>query len=182
MEQEPSSTEEIYKTANETDFKTLIENQMFYKYNEYLTIIQDEICKKTSNFFFGSSSKFPPENFNGHPTEKYMEDISVNNITNNSYCRLIESHPLLPLYITANNRGIISTWTFNNESKKSLDEYFIEKMTKESLNKTRNLRRMKFNSYGNEFFTIDELGNVFVFDFAQLFLVSRATGKPAERH
>lgn len=163
LETEANNSDEIYRTANETDFKSLIENQMYYKYNEMLTVIQDEICKRTSSIFFGSTLPLPPTTFNEFSTNSYLEDNSSNNITSNSFCKLIASHPVLPIYLTANNRGIISSWNFW-ESKKSIDEYYIEKLNKETINKIRNLKRLKFNSYGNEFLTIDDLGNVFIFD------------------
>lgn len=44
-----------------------------------------------------------------------------------------------------------------------MDEFFIDKLTKES--KTKNLKRLTFNSYGNEFLSIDDQGNLFVFSF-----------------
>jgi hypothetical protein len=162
---EPSNTEEIYRTSNETDFKSLIENQLFYKYNEMLTIIQDEICKKQTSILFPSTLVIPPDYFNDINSNLYLQDISNNTITNNSFCNLIESHPLLPLYLTTNNRGIISTWSYTNESKKSIDEYYLEKIGKDHLNKIKKLKKLKFNNYGNEFLTVDDAGNLFIFPF-----------------
>jgi hypothetical protein len=132
-----------------------------------LKIIEHEVYNKYShiNFLKISRSHMPPEFFNGHPSYCYSEDISINNITSSSYCNLTVSHPLLPIYLTTNNRGIISSWSFESDSKKSIDEYYIEKITKESISKIKNLKRLKFNSYGNEFLTIDDIGNLFIYEF-----------------
>lgn len=130
-----------------------------------LTIIQEEICKKPQSVLFGTTASIPPQNFNECPSDIFLQDISTNNITNNAYCNLITAHPLLPIYLTTNNRGIISTWTYTNESKKSIDDFYIEKLTKENMSKTKNLKRLKFNSYGNEFLTLDDNGNLYLFSF-----------------
>jgi hypothetical protein len=60
---------------------------------------------------------------------------------------------------------VIHTWSFLNEGKTAIDEFFIEKNTKENFNKIRNLKKLKFNHYGNEFFTLDEIGNLLFFKF-----------------
>ncbi len=75
------------------------------------------------------------------------------------------SHPLLPLYSTTNNRGIISIWSYESDMKKSINDYYIEPVNKESMNKTKLIKKMKFNSYGNEFLTLDDIGNLSVFSF-----------------
>jgi len=167
LEPEWANTDENYKNAADTDFQAFIDNQLFYKYNELLSVIEHEIYKKTSKSkhqFFHSKIVLPPVTYNNQMTLSYLQDRSTNTITNNSYCKLILSHPLLPVYLTTNNKGIISTWTYHSDSKKSVDEYYIEKITKESLSKNKNLKRIKFNAYGNEFFTIDDTGNVYFHD------------------
>jgi hypothetical protein len=78
---------------------------------------------------------------------------------------LICSHPLLPLYLTSNNRGIISLWSYSSESKKSLDEFYLERPTKDNMNRTKQLKKLKFNSYGDNFLVIDESGNLYIFPF-----------------
>jgi hypothetical protein len=171
LEPEWANIDENYKSAAETDFQAFIDNQLFYKYNELLSVIQYEIYKKTlksissNRHFFNSTLLLPPVSFNGQTSLSYLHDRSTNTITNNSYSKLIQSHPLLPIYLTTNNKGIISTWSYQPDSKKSIDEFYIEKITKESLSKNKNLKRINFNSYGNEFFTIDDTGNVYFYDF-----------------
>ena len=78
----------------------------------------------------------------------------------------IISHPLLPLYSTTNNRGIISIWSYESDGKKSINDYSIEPLGKESLNKTKIIKKIKFNSYGNEFITLEETGNLYLFNFS----------------
>lgn len=81
------------------------------------------------------------------------------------YANTAISHPLLPLYSTTNNRGIISIWSYESDLKKSIHDYCIETISKDSMNKTKLIKKMKFNSYGNEFLTIDDLGNLSIFSF-----------------
>lgn len=81
------------------------------------------------------------------------------------YANNIVSHPLLPLYSTTNNRGIISVWSYESDNKKSIHEYSIESINKESINKTKIIKKIKYNSYGNEFLTVDDLGTVHLFNF-----------------
>lgn len=72
---------------------------------------------------------------------------------------------MLPVYLTTNNRGVIHTWSYASESKSAIDEFFIEKITKDNVNKPRNLKKLKFNHYGNEFFVLDDIGNLMFFKF-----------------
>lgn len=76
---------------------------------------------------------------------------------------MVVSHPILPLYLTTNNKGIISTWSYLTDSKKSMDEFFLEKPNKDM--KTKITKRLNFNSYGNEFLTVDNTGNLYIFAF-----------------
>lgn len=157
--------EDLYKSASETDFRAQIDKQFYYRYNEILTIIQDEICKKKPSSIFESTSSLPPAFFNDFNSSLYLQDISTNNITNISYSNIITSHPLLPTYLTSNNRGIISAWSYSSDSKKSIDEFYIEKLTKENMNKIKTIKRLQFNNYGHEFLTIDDVGNLYVFAY-----------------
>ena len=77
----------------------------------------------------------------------------------------IISHPLLPLYATTNNRGIVSIWSYESDTRKSIHDYCLEQISKDSMNKTKLIKKMKFNSYGNEFLTIDDTGNLALFSF-----------------
>jgi hypothetical protein len=76
---EPSSQDEIYANSRETDFKSLINNQIFFKYNELLTIIQNDICKKIHPKLFNSISPLPPHWYMDLPCEYFKEVIIINN-------------------------------------------------------------------------------------------------------
>lgn len=91
--------------------------------------------------------------------------MSSFNITNSMHANTILSHPLLPLYATTNNRGIVSIWSYDSDTKKSIHDYCLEPINKDSMNKTKLIKRIKFNSYGNEFLTVDETGNLALFSF-----------------
>ncbi len=84
---------------------------------------------------------------------------------NSNFCSLVVSHPLLPIYLTTNNKGVIHTWSYQGESKTSIDEFYVEKSTKENINKVKTLKKLKFNHYGNEFFVLDDIGNLLFFKF-----------------
>lgn len=81
------------------------------------------------------------------------------------HANTVISHPLLPLYSTTNNRGIVSIWSYESDTRKSIHDYCLEPISKDSMNKTKLIKKMKFNSYGNEFLTIDETGNLSLFSF-----------------
>jgi len=81
------------------------------------------------------------------------------------HANTITSHPLLPLYATTNNRGIVSIWSYESDTKKSIHDYCLEPISKDSMNKTKLIKKIKFNSYGNEFLTIDDTGNLALFSF-----------------
>lgn len=81
------------------------------------------------------------------------------------HANTIVSHPLLPLYATTNNRGIVSVWSYESDTRKSIHDYCLEPISKDSMNRTKLIKKMRFNSYGNEFLTIDETGNLALFSF-----------------
>jgi hypothetical protein len=78
----------------------------------------------------------------------------------------IISHPLLPLYTTTNNRGVISIWSFDSDYRKSIQDYSIDSLNKDSMNKTKLIKKIKFNSYGNEFLSVDDIGYLHLFNFS----------------
>lgn len=38
---------------------------------------------------------------------------SMMNITHEEYAYAVEAHPILPLYVSGNHRGILCLWNFN---------------------------------------------------------------------
>ena len=173
-EHEPSQLDDIYRDSLDKDFNQMIDIQLSYKYNEIFPIVQENLCRQKTNQLFEPIEKIPPDIYNENPHDLYLQvnykfkfSQELNNPTylNNNFCNLTVSHPLLPLYVTTNNRGVIHTWSYLNESKHAIDEFFIEKTTKENINKVRKIKKLKFNHYGHEFFVLDDIGNLLFFKF-----------------
>jgi hypothetical protein len=51
---------------------------------------------------------------------------SMINITHEEYAYAVESHPILPLYVSGNHRGILSLWNFNQQTDKSLAQWVCD--------------------------------------------------------
>ncbi len=73
---EPSNQDEIFSNSRDTDFKSLINNQIFFKYNEILTIIQNDIYKKTYTKLFNSVAPLPPHWYMDLPCE-YFKEVKI---------------------------------------------------------------------------------------------------------
>lgn len=166
-EQEPENWEEKYKKSFNYNYVNLAEEQMQTRYNEILAIINHDIVKKKNKKVkFSMQAPLPPEIFNEIPSSHYIEDISLNDINPSSFCKVIESHPQLPIYLTSNNKGVISVWSYDYYLKKSLDEFYIEKPTKDNMQKIAyNITRLKFSPYGNEFLACNDEGNLYLWSF-----------------
>jgi WD40 repeat protein len=154
--------EEIYKKSFNYNYSNIAENLLKENYNEIISIISQDITSRNNYVQFPMTCSLPPEYFNEIQSEKYYEDISLNDINTLSYCKVIETHPQLPLYLTSTEKGIISLWSYDSNTKKSLDEYKIEKRNSKI---THNITRIKFSPYGNEFIVVDKEGNIYNWSF-----------------
>jgi hypothetical protein len=72
LEYETHANDDLYRLASETDFGLLIDNQIYYKYSELLTILEDEMCYKPKNILFSYSSPIPHSTFNDVPYQTYL--------------------------------------------------------------------------------------------------------------
>ena len=154
--------EELYKKSFNYNYSNIAENLLKENYNEIISIISHNITSRSNYTQFPMTCSLPPENFNEIQSEKYNEDISLNDINTLSYCKVIESHPQLPLYLTSTENGIISLWSYDSNTKKSLDEFKIEKRNSKI---SHNITRIKFSPYGNEFIVVDKEGNIYNWSF-----------------
>ncbi len=58
----------------------LIDNQLFYKYHELLTLIDVEICRNTKkkSILFDSKATLPHPIYDDQPYEAFLTVISIN--------------------------------------------------------------------------------------------------------
>lgn len=166
-EPEPENWEEVYKKSFNHHYINLSKEYIRDRYNEIIPIIYHDIVKaKKKKEKFPMQCYLPPEIFNEIPSNDYLDDISLNDINSSSYCKVIQSHPQLPLYLTSNNKGVLSLWSYNYSSKKSLDEFYVERITKENAQKViHNITRLKFSPYGNDFLACNQEGNLYLWGF-----------------
>ena len=162
-ENNPDNWDEVYKKSFNHNYSNLAENLLKNNYNELISIITHEITEPRKKLVqFPLSTSLPPEIFNEIPSSNYLEDISLNDFNTSNYCKVIESHPQLPLYLTSTEKGILSLQSFDSNNTKSIDEFIIEKRDSKS---THNISRIKFSPYGNEFIAVDQEGNIYNWGF-----------------
>jgi hypothetical protein len=51
---------------------------------------------------------------------------SMMNITHEEYAYSVESHPILPLYVSGNHRGVLCLWNFNQMNDRSLAQWVCD--------------------------------------------------------
>ena len=155
--------EEIYKKSFNHNYSNIAENLLKDNYNEIVSIIINDITEPRKKLDqFPKSCLLPPELYNEIQSEKFTEDISLNDYNSSSYCKVMETHPQLPLYLTSTEKGILSLWSYDSNNKKSLDEFIIEKKDSKI---SHNITKIKFSPYGNEFIAVDQEGNIFNWAF-----------------
>ena len=183
--------ETTYKYSYVNDYYTSLEKQIQESYNEVLSILYHGILMPRKTFIqFPQSLKLPPKYFNSIPSSEYLENISIqqktrsntvqNKDTSNipnlsninteySYSKILLPHPQLPIYLSSNNKGVISVYSFSPFKNISsvIDEYYIEKKNSEGISKPVSLgiNKMKFNSYGDTLIACDTEGSVYTWNF-----------------
>lgn len=123
--------------------------------------------KRNSASIFPITISHPLPKYNEEPTTFYLsEPINyTSKSTKNTNITALASHPLLPIYITATDKGVFSTWSYNPTKPKPLYDFFIEK-NKENQSKNKKIKKIEFNTYGNQFLAIEEETNsAFLFEF-----------------
>ena len=135
--------------------------------------------------------KLPPKYFNSLPSSEYLENIStqqkirittatVNNGSSNqlpnmlnnndysNYSKILLPHPQLPIYLSSNNKGVISVYSFSpfKDVSSIIDEYYVDKKSNEGTKPAYHaINKMKFNSYGDNLIACDSDGSVFTWNF-----------------
>ena len=184
--------EQKYKDSYVSDYYSLLEKQIQENYNEILSILYHGIYLPRKTFTqFPQFLRLPPKYFNSIPSseflinisnqQKYAQPSSINNTSSNNqggtnttinptevvYSKVLLPHPQLPVYLSSDNRGVISVYSFSPYKDVScpIDEYYIEKNIN-SENKTLHvISKMKFNSYGDTLLCCDSEGSIFTWNF-----------------
>ena len=187
--------EESYRESYVTDYYALLEKQIQDNYNELLSIIYHGIYLPKKTFTqFPQFLHLPPKYFNSLPSTEYLINISSkqkysppNNNTNNNnnnlntpeqnnttpiaqeivYSKVLLPHPQLPIYLSSNNKGVISVYSFSpyKDVNCPIDEFFIEKNASLEQKQPHAINKMKFNSYGDTLLCSDTDGSVFIWNF-----------------
>ena len=186
--------EESYKDSYVTDYYALLEKQIQDNYNEILSILYHGIYLPRKTFTqFPQFLHLPPKFFNSLPSSDYLKNISTkqkytpptsnNNINNLNtpdqnnqtpntqqeivYSKVLLPHPQLPIYLSSNNKGVISVYSFSpyKDVNCPIDEYYIEKNATLEQKSPHVINKMKFNSYGDTLLCSDTDGSVFIWNF-----------------
>ena len=183
--------EPTYKESYTADYFSLLEKQIQEGYNEILSILYHGIYLPRKKFTqFPQFIRLPPKNFNSLLSSEYLINISkqqllsaptINSVTTNTttgqpnpnapqeivYSKVLLSHPQLPIYLSSNNRGVISVYSFSpyKDVNCTIDEYYIEKNSSLEQKQPHAINKMKFNSYGDNLLCNDSDGSVYTWNF-----------------
>jgi len=70
-----------------------------------------------------------PQMWDMQPSSSYLKTYSNLNITHEDYANAVEAHPMLPIYLSGNAKGLICMWGFNQMADKSLNQWLLDKDT-----------------------------------------------------
>ena len=184
--------EQTYKNSYINDYFSALERQIQENYNEVLSILYHGILLPRRTFIkFPQYLTLPPQYFNSLPSSEYLENISTqqkyrntittanapnsqnasstNNPDFSNYSKILLPHPQLPIYLSSNNKGVISVYSFSpfKDVSSIIDEYYIEKKGTDGTSKpvSHAINKMKFNSYGDNLIACDTDGSVYTWNF-----------------
>ena len=138
------------------------------KYNEILSVINHSLIFPQKNIDqFPILCSLPLDHYNEGRSDRYYKDVSLMENIFSSYTKLTETHPQLPLYLTANEKGVVSVWNYSEKAKKNINEYYIDNINKDRESK-HELIKIHFSSYGNEFLAVGKNGNLYNWSFENI--------------
>lgn len=100
-----------------------------------------------------------PSIWNGQNSERYLTRSSRLDITHEDYTYCIESHPILPLYVSGNRRGILCCWKFGQSEDQSLYQVMPEVDPRQADVRKACVKKIMFNKYGDRIMTNNLEGN-----------------------
>ena len=185
--------EQNYKNSYINDYYSTLEKQIQENYNEVLSILYHGILLPRKTFIqFPQTLKLPPKYFNSLLSSEYLENIStqqkfraptatqkeapntqnpnvVNTTEFTNYSKILLPHPQLPVYLSSNNKGVISVYSFSpfKDIGSTIDEFYLEKKNTDGISKPiqHAINKMRFNSYGDNLIACDTDGTVYTWNF-----------------
>ncbi len=143
---------------------------MHNKFFEILPVLKKVFFSNKTKYtsLFPVKHNLPLSQYNDEPTNFYISEAIAYTSKNNkqTITTALKSHPLLPIYLTSSDKGTLSAWSFNPAKSKPLYDFYIDKQSKDGLTKNRKMKSIVFNTYGNQFLSIEEENNsLYLFDF-----------------
>ena len=86
----------------------------------------------------------------------------------------VESHPHLPIYVCGHNKGLLSLYRYAGDSisLKKAAEFMTSPNIQMISNKASQLKKVKFNAYGDKFASNDHDGNMYIFRLDKMYIVN----------
>lgn len=143
---------------------------MHNKFNEVLPVLKKVFFPNNKKYtsLFPIKHNLPLSQYNDEPTNFYISEAIAytSKINKQTITSALRAHPLLPIYLTASDKGTFSAWSFNPAKNKPLYDFYIDKQAKDGNTKNKRMKSILFNTYGNQFLSIEEESNsMYLFDF-----------------
>lgn len=107
----------------------------------------------------------PLKTWNGQSLHDILDKWSSERIDHNEYSNAVCSHPQIPVYLSGNQKGIISTFEFNQRLNQSTSLCNFYTTDLKLAGKKSTIEKIQFSSYGDKFGCINTEGSYFMFNF-----------------
>ena len=108
----------------------------------------------------------PPKYWNGHESSDFLKIGPMKKGTSHlDYSTCIAAHPMLPLYVTGNNKGKLCVWPFNNLADSTVGNEYETYRQKNRSSKKLTIEKCSFSSYGDKLAALSSDGTLFMFNF-----------------
>lgn len=169
MSNESSENEELFYLKMQEDFHDIdpiLKHLYFPNKGKYLS--QCPLVSFLPHFQYNNQSSALYLHEPTHQSSKSLRSTS-------SFC--VSSHPLLPLYLSSSDKGILTAWSYHYSKKKPLYDFFINKSAKEGNVKSK-ISKIEFNDYGSQFLSVDKencASYLFEFDYTNIRSIANYT-------
>lgn len=107
----------------------------------------------------------PLKNWNGISLHDILDKRTSERIDHDEYSNAVCSHPKIPVYLSGNQRGIISTFEFNQRINQPTSLCNFYTIDQKLAGKKSSIEKIRFSSYGDKFGCINSEGSYFMFNF-----------------
>ena len=108
----------------------------------------------------------PPSIWNGSESSDFLKVGSMKKgVSHLDYSTCIAAHPMLPLYVTGNNKGKLCVWPFNNFADSTVGNEYETYRQKNKSSKKLTIEKCSFSSYGDKLAALNSDGTLFMFNF-----------------